>query len=449
MPHVYRSKRIYISIVLIVGLALSAVYLPFWRPAYWQARSNLNAMIAQQRASGFPVRFSDWADLDPAGYEIGKQVEDLLNQLVVPSFEFTQSLDKHSNLSPEQIAELRQQIERNVEVVSKLKSIERIVECRFQHDFRTPSPPSLLLPMYDKFRALVAHCRGNALLALHDRDDKLLVASIVELASMSELLRKEPFLVSFLIRLRALNQAIDLLELFLASATLTPEQFVLLDDRLQSLESNLLSEPAIRGEATFQFTTLENIGHPEVRKALEAIVAMSSSGEAISVSPGKTKLARWGAWSYRPELMSQQILSIVLMSRHAELVDQTGASANQDWADLQQSLRVFVNAKSDSPIAMLFPAIDHSRNAVLAMRTRLRAARIAIRVIRFYQQNGELPERLEDVCDETLSQLPLGLLQHDKPELSRRSDHLVIGYEEVVDREEMKTRVNVQLLDAP
>ncbi len=32
MPHVYRSKRIYISIVLIVGLALSAVYLPFWRP---------------------------------------------------------------------------------------------------------------------------------------------------------------------------------------------------------------------------------------------------------------------------------------------------------------------------------------------------------------------------------------------------------------------------------
>ncbi len=45
--------------------------------------------------------------------------------------------------------------------------------------------------------------------------------------------------------------------------------------------------------------------------------------------------------------------------------------------------------------------------------------------------------------------MPLGLFQHDKPELSRRSDHLVIGYEEVVDREEMKTSVNVQLLNAP
>ena len=449
MPRVYRSKRIYISIILIIGLALSAVYLPFWRPAYWQARSNLNAMIAQQKASGIPVRFSDWADLDPAGYQIGKQVEDLLNQLVVPSFEFTQSLDEHSNLTSDQIADLRKQIERNVEVVSKLKSIERIEECRFQHDFRTPSPPSLLLPMYDKFRALVAHCRGNALLALHDRDDKLLVASIVELASMSELLRKEPFLVSFQIRLRSINQAIDLLELLLASASITPEQFVLLDDRLQSLESNLLSEPAIRGEATLQFTTLENIGHPEVRKALEATVALSSSGEAISVSPGKTKLARWGAWSYLPELMAQQILSIGLMNRYAELVDQTGASANLDWAESQQSLRVLMNAMADSPIAVLFPAIDHSRNAVLATRTRLRAARIAIRVIRFYRENGKLPEALEEVCDEKLSQLPLGLLQHDTPELIRRSDHLVVGYQPDVDHKEMKTRVNVQLLNAP
>lgn len=111
-------------------------------------------------------------------------------------------------------------------------------------------------------------------------------------------------MVSFLIRLRCLNQAIDLLELYLAAAKITPDQFVLLDNRLQSLESNLVMEPAIQGESTIQFTTLENIGHPEVRKALGAEAALSSSNELISLSPGKTKLARWGAWSYLPELIA-------------------------------------------------------------------------------------------------------------------------------------------------
>ncbi len=56
---------------------------------------------------------------------------------------------------------------------------------------------------------------------------------------MSELLRKEPILVFISDPTTFSYQAIDLLELFLASATLTPDQFVLLDDLLQSLESNL------------------------------------------------------------------------------------------------------------------------------------------------------------------------------------------------------------------
>lgn len=442
-----KSKLIWF-LLLGVGLALSAAYLPFWRPAYWQARSNLNAMIEQQKASGFPVRFSDWADLDPAGYQIGEQVEKLLNQLVVPSFEFSQMLVQQSTLTSDQIADLRKQIERNVEVVSKLKSIERIEECRFLHDFRTPSPPSLLLPTIEKLTALASHWRASALLALHDHDDDLFATSIVELASTSELLSKEPYFVSLQIRLRSINQAIDLLERYLASATITSDQFVLLDDRLQSLESNLLMEPAIRGEATTQFTTLENIGHPEVRKALASMAVLSSSSELISLSPGKSKLARWGAWSYLPELMEQQTLAMAQMNRFAELVDHTDASSNQDWAKLQQSLVALMQEMPDTPIALLFPAIDYSRNAVLATRTRLRAACIAIRVMRAYQEDGKLPETLADVCDTKLNPLSPGLLQNDAPEMIHRSDQLVVGYQSIADKQELKTSIVVNMSGA-
>lgn len=129
-------RRLLVPIVLVLGIRIAASYLPFWRPAYWQSRSSLQSLIEQQKADRIPVRFSDWEDLDPAGYEIGKRVEDLLNQLVAPSSEIILLLDSQLPLTSDQIATLRKHIERNVEVVSKLKSIESIQECRFRHDFR-------------------------------------------------------------------------------------------------------------------------------------------------------------------------------------------------------------------------------------------------------------------------------------------------------------------------
>ncbi len=58
--------RLLIPLVLVMGLYLAAEYLPFLRPAYWQAQSNLQAVIVyksvadhKEMKNSLNVQFSD------------------------------------------------------------------------------------------------------------------------------------------------------------------------------------------------------------------------------------------------------------------------------------------------------------------------------------------------------------------------------------------------------
>jgi len=440
---VLRSKLLWFGIGVVVAVIWAANFFPYWRPAYWSSRADLAAAKASIRAQGEPVTFADLQASDETGYRIGTEAASVLETLVDTTWEFREALRSEPGASSFDKELLLDALQENRDSMDALAEIEHVGECRFSYDFSVASPMDTLLPSVQAVIDASYLWRADALLSLLSSDYDQAIMAVTELCDTTELLRREPFVVSQLARARIGGHAVDSLEQVLAVVDLHADQFTAIDERLAVMESSYRLGDTLRAERASLLTTLENIRHPDVREDLGMMAGLGSGGGLFSFAPQDSAIDKWGSLSYAPHLMGQQTWMLRQMTAAANVVDEPGEGATEQWNKIDQQISNMLESNEGSPLASLLPAVTYLRDPAFAYRQRLMAARLALRVIRYRSTNQTLPANLDAVRDEQMATGVRGLWNGDEANFNTRPDGFEISYSAAGINDDLKTGVSI------
>lgn len=432
-----QRPRFVLGISSLLALAVVAsiviVVFPYWRPDYWRNKSALEERLKTAAAQGTPVRFSDLAVSDPAGIELAKQLSKELkkvvpipNELLEPAYNSDSQMQMMTSseenpqtaepapvvssspkLSKAQKNSLRKYIERNEAIVARIDALKPLSACRFIYDTETPSPMGILLPHIDGLNQLLPIYRAKFILAAEDQDAQAAFESTIDILESSECLAKDSFLVCQLVRIRTGEEALENLLQVMQMTNLSEEQFLATDALLRKVESEFRLKDCLISEAAMCFTSLENIAHPLNRENLLSMVDLHVDGTISRIA--HSRVNRWTSLAYQPHVMAQQLWLLNNTGELAKLVDEPGPEATASWTKATQSTSEYIDQNREEAIASFYPAVESLRRYAFRYRHQLLLSRIALRLDRYYAQEGYFPNDLTQVIDNTLPTLPNNL----------------------------------------
>jgi len=405
-PNSPERKRRVVYLVLGALFGLPALMLlggyAFW---YRQCKAELDAEIERVLDRGEPLWFED---LDPGPdenlYLNGDLVAAALKVLPKPPRQFREFVD--ANPPPGEYPQFR------VALAASRAQLDRVVEaargsnCRFRYDYRTTVPFNILLSHVQQTGRGPTLLKADVLQSLGTGDDARAVQAVIDALDVAELLRDEPFLVSQLVRASAAGKGLDGLAITLASVDLDDGQFPTIDRRLAEMEERFRLASVIQNDRAMQFTTMNHLEkNPE---------EFSAANRTVFGRRVPEWRHRWyGSFFYRPPMMRQQAFMLRTMSRLAACVDQPGPAGKRKLDRIENDLDVQLESQ---PVNAALLAEKHggfrftdSRGAGLQHRQRLIAARLGLRVSRYRAEHGRLPDSLDEVLDEHIDAMPVGL----------------------------------------
>lgn len=390
-----KRRWFWLSVLSFVCIGLGTA-LACWWTDYRSARAVLAAARTSIRQRGEPLAFADVREHRNGDYAIGTRVLAIVSRIKETDQEFRDLISADPPTPPGDYPVFRKSLAENRNALDTLATIDPAEECAFPYNFAQACPISILIPGVSGLQQARDLWKADFLQAMGTGDHDRAMRATVELCDTSQMLRWEPFIISQIVRAQLGNHAVDVLQLLLAEFELSPAQFTSLDQRLARMESSYRLAGTVQAERSIIFTTMQNIGQPEVRKSLDD----------------------WGSQSwldYRaspvclPERMRQEAWMLETISQLADLIDNPEVQAEQQWQVLHQEVQVYLKARRESLISYLFPDFRSSRHTGLEYRQRLVAARLALRIDRYRSKHGKLPANLEEVLEGALPERPLEL----------------------------------------
>jgi hypothetical protein len=235
-------------------------------------------------------------------------------------------------------------------------------------------------------KALAELAQGNADAAAED------LQTIKDLAAT---LRREPLLISGLVRLAALGQIYQPLWEGLARRQWTDEHLAHFEVELQKI--NLIEEMSfwLRGERAFSlsmFATARN-GQLEVIESVD-----SSPGQLLSRMPS--------GWRYQNQLAIARMFDRSVYPVFHPEVPMVDIELN---FELERQAKAEMKTKNPYRIlaVMLIPAVQRAALKSAQAQAELHLARVACALERHYQAEGSYPEQLEALMPRFLPALPV------------------------------------------
>lgn len=389
------NRRIWLIVLAFVLFSLATALL-YWWSEFRSARALLATARASIRQRGEPLAFADLREHRNGDYAIGTRVLAVVSRIKETDQEFRDLIRADPPTPPGDYPVFRKLLDENRNVLEALATIEPADECVFPYNFAQACPMCTLIPGVSGLRVAGDLWKAEFLQAMGTGDRDRAVRATIELCDTTQMLRWEPFFVSQYARAQIGNHAVDALQLLLADFELSPAEFTSLDQRLARMESSYRLAGTVQAERSIMFTTMQNIGLPEVQKSLDQSASQSS-------------LDDWVSPIYLPERMRQEAWMLETMSQLADLIDNPDAQAEQQWQVLHQEVQVYLRTRRESLISEFFPGFNNLRHTGLEYRQRLVAARLALRIDRYRSEHGKLPGNLEEVLDAPLPERPLDL----------------------------------------
>jgi hypothetical protein len=375
------GKKIIGLAACLLFVSATLFFVPSWRPGYKAALSNLNAVKASIRDRKEPLNFSELARKNESDFADGDRAMAILKQLKPSGDEFYKLMEPDALTPPGDYPVLRESIRVNRKALDALADLDVTKDYFFRHDFDRSDPTMMLLPIVDETNKASCLLRAKFIQSLGCGDQEQAVQAIIELGDASQLMRLDLFLVCQLVRARLAGDAVDALQQLLARVELTPQQFQVIDDRLKVMESTYRLAESIRCERASFLTTLETVGYDR-----------------------------------RPQGMRQLAGSLNMLSRQAALIDLPNVEAKERWTICEQETKSMIESNVNDPYASVIASNSVVRITGLEHRQRLIAARLALRVARYRAEKGSLPDNLQDIVDQTMPEIPNGLMSGKPPE---------------------------------
>ena len=430
---------ILVSSVILVAVALM-VFFPILNPKTWKFQTQLSRIEDSIREQKQPVFFSDLTNEPQSQIEVGNRVFELAENLKIPqeaSELLWKVLNEQKQLTPEELQLIRDSMPFHEETLTQLAAIDD--ECRFSYDFNTTNPSEILLPQVQEIGNLSKILSGKFLLALEGNDIDQAVRWISELFETGDWLENDPFFVSQMNRVRCGQYGIVGIEKLIGRVALSENQFLLIDQKLADAERRFRLRSVVMAERAIvntQFVQISKVSTYKLKNLFKGKEVLISGG--FSFAPDVDEM-----W-FPSGALDQRTWALEAMGKQADLIDQMPWQAESQWQELESIKDDFT--KDKKPIGDIYPAVAYMRNLGLSYRQRLVNARLALRVVRFYRtESNELPERLDQIVDETIRPSLQETWNGGLPQYHRSEDGFEILSNDFPNDHRTPTSVKVQL----
>ncbi|QDT50337.1 hypothetical protein Pan258_43940 [Symmachiella dynata] len=342
----------------------------------YQSHAAWEAEIRRIKSSGEPVQTADLAvKLDDPQDDAGPLLLEAIAALQEPEQAYLQLMTAETPTRAGAHTPLRDELQANQKSRELIAQAVARPHCRLLVDASASDPRrSEML----KCRALSGLLHAQVLWSLGTGEAQTAFSSTIQGFQLARLVGEESLTESRFTAIAMQNTSLNSLAELLSGEKITPADFIALDGELSRAASDCRCQPMLIAIRTH---LIDGSALPRIR-------------EAISM-PGAPA---WIAWCKRalsePQVIDNAVYWIQMLSELAAISDQPGLD-NPELSDWQHRV-------AQSPYAFVKPylaAAPQLRGPILAMRQRLILARWALRVDRYYRQNGRFPAELSEVCD--------------------------------------------------
>ncbi len=429
------GRRPILLAVSAAGLLL-AVLCIIYASQYFPARAKLDAAIADARAKGEPIWFSD---LDPGPErnpsEDAKLLLALCQQIVLWDDDedeleerfknrvFSDPFDRTIALTPAEHDRIKEVANANTEVLQAITEIAGRGDCWFAYDYETVAPWLLETAHLNATRRAQFAAAVDTFVAMRSNDESQFLVSVQRHLNFAEVLRNEQWLVSQGMRMRWINDGVTFIEEWAGVASLKKEDAGKLELRLIRLERALRLAPTVLNYRTAVLTTMANLDDRGTQDLIlimyPPVFSVDSEfrlGDLLSIDPQRRQVMQWSSLRHRSWLMNQQVFVIEAMRRQACWIDEPGPSAAHEMSAIDGE--IMARSVEEPVCKAVLLELAGSRNTALSLRQRLINASVLLRLSRTYGDDTDPSDGLIENIAAAIKAAPAGYfsgnpLQHE------------------------------------
>jgi len=359
-------------------------------------KNRLEKEIAAIRAAGYPTNFEE---LDKY-YSIPEGVPNAADLYTKafdayqdPNGEFADHLpirgpkyrkDPRSPLDPNSVKAIISDLQTNQETLEFLDKAAAIEHCRYDLDFSQEVIPNSCLNDIKRCTQLLAE---QTMLLAHQNDGGAAVKSITRQLALAQSLKKEPVMLSQLVRMGLIEKNCSSVEYTLNRTTLTDEQLTNLQQRLSYVYQN---EPMAMGLLDERCSIIWFIDNPQHL-------------EIFMISPKHDKLLLIPGVRDRNFLMSLKLL---------------GQYTNALKLPAQQRLSRYREIEAEKHELSIFywltflsmPSLEQIGPIDMRIAAQVDCTRVALAIERYRLAKGSLPRELADLVPQYIDKVPINPL---------------------------------------
>lgn len=419
----FRRPLLQVASVATAALALLAIT---YAVRYYTVRAKLDAAIAEARAKGEPVWFSD---LDPGP---GKNPSDDANELLALCRQINLDYDDRHRIematlqtllfiqdedvvvTPEDYARLAKFSNDNAELITGIRELVDGGTFWFEYDYHTESPLHSGCPHEDLIGLAEKAFAIEMIVAFREANESKFIVGLTGYLRLARVWENDPMAgrdaIAELIR-NGLRYAGGWSKVAPWSSSGSQALELCLDD----LEPLVRTSPTIVRHRAAAFTTLSNLENSRNSQIACSRVRTPKTGSELVEfflpgTPKDRQVDRWVSHWYRPWLLNQQTHVFETMARQIQLIDKRGVEASKRIAEIDQEIE-----NLDMPLSKAFlRQLTLDRLLTLHARQSLVSAEILLRLSRSFETIPQPPGPLVAYLEDSIKAAPLGFFS-DRP----------------------------------
>ncbi len=381
----FRLRGWHIGVLLVIGFV--GLFVLF----VLSGKNGLEREIAAIRAAGYPTNFEELdryysipegvpnaADIYTKAFDAyQKPTEELADHL--PILGSMIMADRRGSLDPNSTKAIISNLLANKETLEFLDKAAAIEHCSY--DLGPINEGVLPLPCLNAIKKCAQLLAEQTMLLAHQSDGDAAVENIARQLALAHSLKKEPILISQLVRMACVAYSRSSVEYTLNRTTLTDEQLTGLQQRLSQVYQDDPMVMGLIGERCFTISYMDDpqqLGLPTIPGGLLRITGVADRNFQMSL-----------------KLFAQYIDAMKLPARQ-RFIRCREISAEVDDLSIFHWLTEIV-----------MPPIEKIAQIDLRVDAQVDCARVALAIERYRLAKGSLPKELADLAPRYIDKVPI------------------------------------------
>ena len=374
-----------------IGLLLLVGFVGMFVLFVLAGKNGLEKEIAAIRAAGYPTNFEELdkyysipegvpnaADVYSKAFEAyQKPNEELKKHLPIRGSKIME--DRRGALNPDNVEAIIFDLQANEDTLEFLGEAAAIEHCRYDLDFSQGG--MLNIPNLAEMKGCAQLLAEQTMLLAHQGNGDAAAENIARQLALGESLKKEPILISQLVRMALVAISSSSVEYILNRTTLTDEQLTGLQQRLSQVYQDEPMVMGLIGERCFTISYIhdpQQMGMPGAAGGLLRITGIADRNVMVSLE------------------MLGQYMDAMKMPGKQRLLRCREISAEVEDLSFFYSLTKIV-----------MPAFERVIQIDLRVAAGVDCARVALGIERYRLAKGSLPKVLDDLVPQYIDKVPI------------------------------------------